>query len=155
MTADRFDPTWLENRDLVLIDLHGERGLDYWYAVQAGPIPVRIVALRAEQIRQAALGGAVIFATSCYLGEDDSPMLQALLAARARYVIAGEGQNYAGARKMAGAGLLMLFFRMFLEAGASPLKALETAKASMRIVGRNKRAREDALAFRAYERGEV
>jgi hypothetical protein len=152
-SAETFDLAWLENQDLILIDLHGERGLDYWYAVaEEGGIPQRIVALRAEQIRQADLGEAIVFATSCYLGEEDSPMLTALLDAGASYVIAGAGENLAGERKVAGAGLLALFFRMFLEAGTSPLKALATAKDSLWLVARNKQAREDALAFQAFER---
>jgi hypothetical protein len=153
VNGESFDLAWLENQELVLIDLHGERGLDYWYAVtEEGGIPHRIVALRAEQIRQADLDGAICFATSCYLGEEDSPMLAALLDAGASYVIAGAGKNYAGERKMAGAGLLGLFFRMFLEAGASPPKSLATAKDSLRLVARNKQAREDALAFQAFKR---
>lgn len=153
-TCDTFEPGWLEERDLIVIDLHGERGLDYWYAIVDGPIPERIVALRADQIRQADLDGAVIFATSCYLGEEDSPMLQALLDAGAGTVIGGAGENWAGARKVAGAGLLALFFRMFLEAGVSPLKALHTAKQSMQIVAKNSQAKRDALAFRAFKEGE-
>jgi hypothetical protein len=154
VTAETFDLAWLENQDLILIDLHGEQGLDYWYAVidEPGGIAQRIAALRAEQIRQANLGGSVIFATSCYLGEEGNPMLEALLDAGASIVIAGAGKNYAGERKMAGAGLLGLFFRMFLETGVSPLKALATAKHSLRLVARNRRAREDALAFQAFER---
>lgn len=156
IVAETFNPAWLENQDLILIDLHGERGLDYWYAVADGPggIPQRIVALRSEQICQADLGGAVVFATSCYLGEEDSPMLAALLDAGAGYVIAGSGENYAGERKIAGAGLLALFFRMYLEAGVNPPKALATAKNSLRIVGRNKRAKQDTLAFQAFKREE-
>jgi hypothetical protein len=153
VNGESFDLAWLENQDLILIDLHGERGLDYWYAVaDEGGIPQRIVALRAEQIRLANLGGAVVFATSCYLGEEDSPMLAALLDAGASYVIAGAGENLAGERKVAGAGLLGLFFRMFLKAGESPLDALATAKDSLWLVARNKQAREDALAFQAFER---
>lgn len=154
--AESFDLSLLENQDLILIDLHGERGLDYWYAVVAGPggIVQRVVALRSEQIRLADLGGAVVFATICYLGESDSPMLAAMLDAGASIVIAGAGENLAGERKVAGAGLLALFFRMYLEAGASPLKALATAKDSLRLVGRNKRAKQDTLAFQAFKREE-
>jgi len=153
-TCATFEPGWLEYQDLIVIDLHGERGLDYWFAVVDGPLPGRVVALRADQIRQADLDGAVVFATSCYLGEDDNPMLQALLEAGASYVIAGDGENYAGARKIAGAGLLAIFFRMFLEAGASPMHALNTAKQSMKIVATNAKAKRDALSFRAFGREE-
>lgn len=154
-TCETVDPGWLEYQDLILIDLHGERGLDHWYAMVDGPIPERVVALRADQIRQADLDGAVVFATSCYLGEENSPMLQALLDAGASTVIGGAGENWAGARKIAGAGMLAIFFRMFLEAGISPLKALDTAKQSMRIVAKNSQAKRDALAFQAFGKGEV
>lgn len=156
MDSDEFDPRWLEGQDLILIDLHGEPGLDHWYAVVdgLGGIPQRVMALRADQIRQADLGGAVVFATSCYLGEEGNPMLAALLDAGAGYVIGGAGKNYAGARKLAGAGLLALFFRMYLEAGADPVKALATGKTTLGLIGKDAQVKQDTLAFQVFEREE-
>jgi len=47
-----FDPTWLEGRDLLWFDLHGQAGLEWWLG-DGG-----VVALTAKQVREAELGVA-------------------------------------------------------------------------------------------------
>jgi len=153
MTAETFEPHWLEDRELILIDLHGEPGEAAWYAIDdAGSVPRCIDALRAEQIRQADLGNAIVFAASCYLADEDSPMLDALLDAGARYVIAAPGENYAGRRRLMGASLLGYIFRLALERGRHPLKALAVAKRWLRWWPGRDAVEADTLEFRAYYR---
>lgn len=160
-------PAGLAGYDLLYFDLHGEPGRAEWYG-DGG-----LVALTADQIRSANLAGAVVFATSCFLAPDqpersghwsqvlpplaESPMLDALLAAGARCVVAGAGQNLAGGRTVAGAHLLGEVFRLALGAGADPHFALRVAKASVFVDGAlgsqvHKRAAADTLQFEIFER---
>ena len=152
-----FDPAWLAGRDLIYFDLHGEPGRPYWAGDQGQ------FALRVEQVRRAHLDGAIVFAVSCYLADTDSPMLDALLRAGARYVVGGDGRNWEGPRAQAmyGAGLLGQWFRRGMQAGLDPLRALGLAKRRLRLsltlnrVIRSQAvasAARDTLAFRAYER---
>jgi hypothetical protein len=156
----------LEGYDLLYFDLHGEAGFDYWFSVVDRDI---VPALRAEQIREADLSGAVVFAVNCYLADEDSLMLDALLDAGCRYVIGGEGKNYGALHSPRWAGLLGLWFRRLLEAGFGPLRALKLAKQRVRLTAVKNRmlgikhkktflevsdseAIADTLAFRAYYR---
>lgn len=152
MTADDFDPKRLENHGLLLFDFHGLPGADYWYAESTGPggIPERIVALRADQVRQADLSGTMVFALSCYLGDPDNPMRQAFLDAGAQYVIGGAGENWAGQQRVMGAADLARWFRI-LAPYMSPVKALEQAKWFLRLRG-DTPPNEDALAFQAFRK---
>lgn len=154
-SAEYFEPSWLERRDFIYLDLHGQPGQAYWLGDEG------IVALTAKQVSQARLGGAIVFATNCYLADEDSPMMDALLEAGARYVIGGQGQNWAGARIMYGAALLGWRFRQLLDLECNPLRALAIAKrwvrlglAANRILSRESlaQAAEDALNFRVYYR---
>jgi hypothetical protein len=141
-------PTLLENRDLLYFDLHGHAGDAQWYGDNA------LVALRASQIRGADLGGAVVFAANCYLSDDDSPMLDALLDAGASWVVGGQGPNYgAKGERLVGANLLGMWFHRLLELGFDVLDALRLAKARM-LASRWvwMQANRDARAFRAYHR---
>lgn len=145
-----FDLAQLERRDLLYFDLHGHQYQSFWWGDE------RTVALTAQQIRETNLDGAIVFALSCYLADEGSPMLDALLDAGARYVVGGDGQNWAGGRRaMLGAGLLGLWFRRLLTWGMPPLRALAWAKWRVRLsaVKRGKRlAAKDTLEFRAYYR---
>ena len=154
-STQTFDPGWLEGYDLLYFDLHGQPDARHWQGDDA------VLALAASQIRQADLGGAVVFALNCYLADEGSPMMDALLDAGARYVIGGDGKNWAGQRDVYGAGLLGYLFRQLLARGVSPLKALALAKGGIRIkmkvdriakkTGKVKAAR-DTLAFKVYYR---
>lgn len=160
--AFTFRPQWLEGRELIYFDLHGLPGLDHWFEEVPSPmlnIPGRTVAITAEQIRSVDLGGAVVFCLSCYL-EWGSPMLEALLAANASYVIGGEGLNWGGTHQLMGADLLGLWFRRALERGREPLAALALARHIVKLdlwkhvaLGREKalEAARDTLKFRAYQ----
>ena len=145
-----FDPAYLEGRDLLYFDLHGHQYQSFWWG------DGHTVALTAQQIRGANLDGAIVFALSCYLADESSPMLDALLDAGARYVVGGDGRNWAGGRQaLMGAGLLGLWFRRLLARGMPPLSALAWAKrrVGLSAVKRGKRlAAKDTLEFRAYYR---
>lgn len=160
-----FDPTWLEGRDLIYLDLHGEPGAAFWCG-DGG-----IVALTAGQVLQANLGGAVVYACNCYLADDGAPMMDALLDAGARYVIGGEGRNWANTKRPAGAAWLGWRVRQLMQVGVDPLRALAMGKrlllvhaAARRALTLGRRERKvlgsktprevvaDTLAFRAYER---
>lgn len=145
-----FDPARLERRDLLYFDLHGHQHQSFWWG------DGHTVALTAQQIRKANLDGTIVFAINCYLANQESPMLDALLDAGARYVIGGDGENWAGSRRsMMGAGLLGLWFRRLLAWNMPPLRALAWAKQRVRLsaVKRGKRlAAKDTLEFRAYYR---
>ena len=150
-----FDPRWLEGYDLLWFDLHGQPGLEWWLG-DGG-----VVALTAKQVRGVDLGGALVFAVNCHLADAGSPMLDALLAAGAGYVIGGEGINWGGQRLLFGAGLLGLRLRQLVERGTGPLLALAWAKrwvtlslAANRVLGRGDmvEAARDTLGFRAYYR---
>ena len=170
------DPAGLDASDdvepweLIYFDLHGRPGDDRWYGDDG------IVALTAAQIRSVDLGGAVVFAMNCFLGDEESPMLDALLDAGARYVIGAPGLNYGGTVTQVGASLLGRALRLLMAGGAHPLHALTFAKkvvaaqrasgalqrAAGRLLGQANLARageglvragDDTLEFRAYYRG--
>jgi hypothetical protein len=154
-SAGSFDPRRLEGHDLLYFDLHGEPGQDYWLGDQG------VIALLASQVLEVDLQGAVVFATNCYLADEGSPMMDALLAAGARYVIGGEGQNWANTKRPTGAALLGKRLRQLMLSGVEPLKALAIAKRwlvagtrAREVLGKEHEvmADKDTLAFRAYTR---
>lgn len=154
--ASTFDASQLEGHDLLYFDFHGLPGASYWFEElqQAGMIMAeRVKALTADQIKSVDLGGAVVFALSCYLGDEDSPMLDALLSAGASYVVGGDGKNWAATNRVTGANRLGRHFRKALERGQAPLEALALAKKLLKITLKpNRIAIRDTLAFRAYYR---
>lgn len=148
--AGEFDTSQLEGNDLIYFDLHGAPRNDQWYGDHD------IVALTASQLARVDLQGTIVFALNCFLADEESPMLDALLEAGARYVVAGDGRNYAGTKRLFGASLLGLWFRRLLEL-VGPLKALALAKRRVRlnlIKGKRKEEASDTLAFRAFYRRE-
>lgn len=158
MSAEYFQPWWLQDRDLIYLDLHGGPGLWWWYGDDG------TIALKEEQVRAADLGGAVVFALNCYLADAHSPMMDALLDAGASFVIGGDGQNWATGRRPTGAAWLGLRFRQMLERGFEPMKALAVSKrylslvmAAHRVLKKRSKvmADKDTLAFRAYYRRSV
>lgn len=151
-TANSFDVSQLSGYEFIYFDLHGAPGATCWLGDDW------VVALCNRDVASADLAGATVFAANCNLADRDSPMMDALLDAGARYVIAGEGANH-GPRsgRLYGAPLLGLWTRRFMQFGADPLVALTWAKRAVqadalvasRDVGG---ADDDALAFRAYHR---
>lgn len=151
VTASDLAPSDLGGYDLLYFDLHGHPLQPFWRG------DGRAVALTAQQVHAADLSGAIVFALTCYLADEGSPMLDALLDAGARYVVGGDGKNWAGSRReLFGAGLLGLWFRRLLAWGVPPLNALALAKKRVKwgmIDKASKRlAAKDALQFRAYYR---
>ena len=143
-SAVSFDVALLEGRDLLYFDLHGAPGEGCWRG-DGG-----LVALTAGQVAQADLGGALVFAASCYLGDENSPMLDALLDAGAKYVVGGDGQNWGPGRgPLYGAPLLAQWWRRWLMLGMAPLWSLAMAKRAVAFRGT---AAEDTLEFRAFHR---
>jgi len=157
-----FDARKLEGHDLLYFDLHGWPGGPVWLGQsKPGAVERRNVALTVEQLADIVLYGTVVFAATCHLADDESPMLDALLDAGARYVIGGEGVNWNGMHNPIGAGLLGQWFRRGMQMGIEPLRALALAKQRVRLSLMRYRvcgmeaqatAARDALAFRAYER---
>jgi len=151
LTAERLQVNALKGYDLLWFDLHGMPGGAHWYAVERdGGMYRSWTALTAEQVRQAELGGAVVFGANCYLGNEVSPMREAFLAAGASWVIGGEGLNYAGSRQVIGAALLGMWLRRFMAWGLPAPGALEWAKRRLGLVLTNRAAAADALAFQAF-----
>ena len=147
--AAAFETAWLEGQDFIYFDLHGAPGSTEWRGDK------RTIALRETQIRAADLGGAVVFATNCHLGDADSPMLVALLDAGASYVVAGDGLNWAGAQSVIGAARLGQFFRIAL-AFMDPRRALTAAKMGVqRLSLRNRGMVQDTLGFKLFYRPEA
>lgn len=152
------DLRMLEEQDLLYFDLHGEPGASWWRGDDG------LIALTDAQIRSVDLRGAIVFAVNCYLADEASPMLEALLDAGARFVVGGQGRNWAGKRTLMGAGLLGLRFRRMLERDWEPMVALAVAKrwlkllaAADRVMGKGEKAAaaQDALAFRAFYRRRI
>ena len=146
VTVATFDPTWLESQEVIYLDLHGLPGARYLYADGE-------YALDVDTVRGANLGGAVVFATSCYMSE--TPFLRAFLDAGASAVITGEGENYGGRWKLTGAGKLAWEFLKWRDEGfmgidnALGLAKLELASYRYHRIFHRK-ATQDALAFRVW-----
>ena len=81
-------------RDVIYLDLHGERGDDYLHGDGTQ-------ALSIHSVRRMNLSGAVVFATVCYLPE--TLFVSAFLEAGARAVIGGHGENWGNRRTFTGA----------------------------------------------------
>ena len=143
-----FDPSSVGPCDLLYIKLHGIEGQPYLYGNGM------LTALGAEQVAAMDLRGAVVFAAVCFLPQ--APVLDALFEAGARLVITGDGRNYGGRERMAGADLLGQAVRLAMQAGLPAGAGLALGKARLRLTKartiRERLARDDALAFRAIDR---
>lgn len=146
--AREMTPARLERYDVLYLDLHGQPGSVYLYY----GAPALQAALHVDTIRQANLAGAVVFATTCYLPA--TPFLHAFLQAGARAVIAGEGVNYAGRTRLAGAQLLARLVLRRLERGQAVEQALaeglQVMRANLRLRLFERQATEDTLGFKVY-----
>jgi len=92
----------------------------------------------------------VVFAVNCHVGDQTSPMLEALLAAGAAYVISGEGPNYGPpGGPLYGAPLLGLWLRRCLSMGMGVPTALRAAKRFAALRGGGQYVVEDVMAFEA------
>lgn len=147
VTAETLDLGLLENRDLIYFKLHSLPDAHAFLGGRTGPP----VALRADQLRGVDLGGAVVFAEVCYVGEATHPMRQALLEAGASAVIAGPGLNYGSvSEELKGADLLGLWLRRWLRTGLGVTRAHRLARQRVRLAARGSAAARDALGFRVF-----
>lgn len=101
-----FNPDVLMGHDFIYFKLHGLPEQPYWYGDNW------LTAISADQLKDVALTGTVIFVANCYL--EESPFLQALLDTGAM-VFGGAGLNFAAAKGLIGADLLGRTFRRALE----------------------------------------
>lgn len=155
VSSETLDVSALEGNDLLWFDLHGGPNVGFWYGDNG------IIALTAEQVRSVDLTDTIVFALNCYLADRESPMLDALLDAGAKYVIGGDGENWEGVRSLYGAGLLGMWFRRLLQIGIPALKALPLARKRVqgtllkdKLLGKKRKvdAAKDTLGFKAYYR---
>ncbi len=154
LSVKSFSPEIMLGHDLLFFDLHGNPGSPSWYG---DGIP----AMNAKQILSVDLSGATVFAMNCYLAEKDSPMMDALLDSGVRYVVGGDGENYAGISRVYGAAELGQWFRRWLAIKFGPKKALALAKQAIKLdLRRQERkgnpgrvmAAKDTLEFKMYYR---
>ncbi len=138
----------LSGHEVLYLDLHGQPGSVYLYFGEGA----RQAALAVATVRAASLHGTVVIATTCYLPQ--TPFLAALLGAGAAAVIAGDGENYAGRTRVAGAQLLARLAIKRLQLGYPAPEALAYAQ---RVLAGNLRLRlfqpretADTLAFRVF-----
>ena len=151
LTAAGFNPQWLESHDFIYLKLHGLPEESYWYGDNW------LTALSATQILAVNLRGSVIFVASCHLYQTNgnghhptSPMLAALLAAGARAVVGGAGENYAKRHSIHGADYLGRAFRYLFQFGFAPYTAFRLARLYLSLKPHKNPADLDALNFRYF-----
>lgn len=154
VTAEIFDPRWLEGRDFIYLKLHGLPEEVYGYG------DGWITALRATQILAANLRHTTVFVANCHLFQASnsttnptSPMLAALLSAGARAVVGGAGENYAKRHSVHGADRLGRAFRYLLQFHLAPYAAFRLAQAALLLKRHKDPADLDALNFRYFAGG--
>lgn len=136
----------LQAAELIYLDLHGRPGERVWYGDH------EIMALTADQVRSLRLAEAVVFAANCHAGDADSPMLQALLATGAGWVIVGEGPNYGPMTgPLYGVPLLGQWLRRCLTLGMGVPQALIAAKRIASLRGGARYVVDDLRGFVAYK----
>jgi len=153
MTAECFDPRWLQGFRFLYIKLHGLAHTPVWYGDNWQP------AMTKDQILRADLQGTIIFCPCCQLVDEHTtltpaaaPMLYALLQAGAVAVLGGVGTNYAAPSAVAGADLLGAAFRRALQAGLSYTTAYRVARGllSLRHHLKPTWSTADTLGFRLF-----
>lgn len=134
-------PPMLEGYDLIYLDLHGQKGWACWQG-DAG-----VWALCAETVARAHLGGAIVYATTCFIDQTD--LLPAFLGAGA-VVIGGSGLNFEyESGPLRGVHLLGLWIRRALSLGIPVEAALAIGKLRVRAGGDSLAAR-DTAEFRIW-----
>lgn len=94
--ADRFDPAWFQQADLLYFNLHGAKDQGWWYG------DGWLTALAASQLEGLDLMGKVAFAENC---EAQGPMAEAFVRAGAIFV-GGVGEQRGNFWRLRGPGLL-------------------------------------------------
>jgi hypothetical protein len=107
--------------DLIYFKLHGQERQHYWHGDDSSR-----PALSTFLLERCTLGGAIVFCACCHVGPR-SPMLDALFVAGAGAVIGSPGAHYARPHSLAGIDLVGSSFRLLLEMGLPPERALALA----------------------------
>lgn len=146
--CDSFPISVLENRDFIYFDLHGLSGAPVWLNSDGQ------IALSENQLQHVNLGGAIVFATCCFLGDERSSMRDALLNAGAGAVIAGSGRNFSPETGNSyGAGLLGMWIRRLLAFGLPSQRAFQASMERVRLaMPVNPMATADTLSFKMFTR---
>lgn len=153
ITTAGFEPHWLQGHDFIYLKLHGLPEEAYWYGDNW------ITAISATQILAADLKGTTVFVANCHLFQANngqrpsSPMLTALLAAGARAVVGGAGDNFAKRHTVHGADRLGRAFRYLLQLGFAPYTAFRLAQFLLTLRPHKEPADLDALKFRYFAGG--
>jgi hypothetical protein len=84
VTAENFDPAWMEGKRLLIFKLHGYPDDPNWYGLgpHQGALRVKPMALTPDLVRSANLTGAIVLAIVCHGAE--SAMQAAFCPAGAR-----------------------------------------------------------------------
>ena len=136
-TLHTLDPYAFQDAGFLYLKLHGFEGEPYLYGDNYA------TALSCDQIARLDLSNTVVFSACCFFL--DSPWPAAFQAANVKALVAGHGQNYARAFKVAGADHLGRLFRLFTTARMDPAKALTLAR--LCLVGAREPATQDARDF--------
>ncbi len=149
VTDTTLQPAWFYGNDLVVFNLHGLPNTPAWFGDDG------VAALTAQTLALMDLRGAGVFAINCYLGDANHPMRDALQLARADWLVAGAGQNWAGHTMLEGADKLLQWFMRFWQRGMTPESSLEWAKRVMYLtpqvlIGKARHALEDASQFQLW-----
>jgi len=109
----------MEGHELLYLCLHGLPGQPYWYGGDWS------TALSADQIRDAYLDGAIVYAAGCFgLGQ----IAAALVQSRAACVVGDRDSTFSGYLAPVGSNGLGRLFVRALRKGATAGGAIEAAK---------------------------
>ncbi len=125
MFDSEFNKEMVGHPDVLYLHLHGQPG-DPYLLGDLG------VAVTADQLRGCNLNDTIVIALSCYVGEVGHPVLEALLDAGARYVIAAPGENFTGRSMVIGADVLAREFLHWIGWKVTAKHALSLAKTRVR-----------------------
>ena len=127
----------IEAADLIIFNFDAVPNRTAWYLQNGEQV------ITADQLNGLDLSRAVIFLMNCYQG---GAVLDTLKAMKPRAIIGGAGENLGGRTKPVGTDIMALWFRRWLFVGLSPARALEMAKARLKI-GAQTASVKDAQKF--------
>ena len=161
VTAESFDPLWLEGHDLLYFRLHGFQDRhDVWYGEHPDmkkTVPAALwaasiqhyPALAAKTVERADVSGSIVVIANCY-GADNPVFAGAFYTSGAIAVIAAPGTNFAAGSDVIGADSLVKTLIDNLQRGMDTRKALAWAKTNLLFTAW-RAADRDALGFRIVE----
>lgn len=129
VTAENFNPVWMERKPVLIFKLHGYPDDPNWYGLgpHEGALRVKPMALTPDLVRQADLTGAVVLAIVCHGAE--SPMQEAFFAAGVRGFFGSTGEVRARETQPGEADTLARYLLRVLAGGTiDPTGALAIAQ---------------------------